>query len=219
MVNGANLLIEGETDVLVKFKGTTKLLKLLVLNCENNFTPLLGRSWLDAFFVDWRIFFINTISSTTFSIQKLINEIKNDYKDAFLKSFSKPIKGFEADLVLKSEVPIFRKAYDVPYRLRDKVLDYLTRLETEKVITPIKTSEWASPVIVVIKNNEIRLVIDCKVSLNKFIIPNTYPLPTPQDVFAGLANCKYFCALDLEGAYTQLSLSNRSKQFMVIKHH
>ena len=101
--------------------------------------------------------------------------------------------------------------------MKDKVIDYLDRLEKEKVITPIKTSQWASPVIIVIKkNNEIRLVIDCKVSINKVIIPNTYPLPVAQDLFAGLAGCKVFCALDLEGAYTQLELTEKSKHFMVI---
>lgn len=66
------------------------------------------------------------------------------------------------------------------------------------------------------KNNDIRLVIDCKVSINKAIITNTYPLPSAQDLFAGLAGSKVFCSLDLEGAYTQLSLSERSRQFMVI---
>ncbi|XP_058819450.1 uncharacterized protein K02A2.6-like isoform X1 [Topomyia yanbarensis] len=66
------------------------------------------------------------------------------------------------------------------------------------------------------KNNDIRLVIDCKVSINKLLIPNTYPLPSAQDLFAGLAGCKVFCSLDLEGAYTQLSLSEKSRKFMVI---
>lgn len=70
--------------------------------------------------------------------------------------------------------------------------------------------------VVIKKNNEIRLVIDCKVSINKLLIPNTYPSPVAQDLFAGLAECKVFCALDLEGAYTQLSLSEKSRKFMVI---
>lgn len=65
------------------------------------------------------------------------------------------------------------------------MVEYLTKLEKEKVITSNKTSEWASPVVVVMKkNNEIRLVVDCKVSINKVIIPNAYPLPTAQDLFA-----------------------------------
>lgn len=37
-----------------------------------------------------------------------------------------------------------------------------------------------------------------------------------QDLFARLSGCKVFCALDLEGAYTQLSLSEKSRRFMVI---
>ncbi|XP_055532770.1 uncharacterized protein K02A2.6-like [Wyeomyia smithii] len=148
---------------------------------------------------------------------KITAKLKEQFNDVFQKDFSKPIKGFEAELILKDNPPIFKKAYNVPYRLRDKVSVYLDKLEKEKVIMPINTSEWASPIIIVIKkNNDIRLVIDCKVSLNKYIIPNTYPLPTAQDLFAGLAGCKVFCALDLEGAYTQLSLSERSRKFMVI---
>ena len=71
-------------------------------------------------------------------------------------------------------------------------------------------------VAVIKKNKDIRLVIDCKVSINKLIIANTYPLPVIQDLFASLAECKVFCTLDLEGAYTQLSLSKRSRRFMVI---
>lgn len=75
---------------------------------------------------------------------------------------------FEAGLILKSVVPIFKKAYDVPYRLRDKVLEYLSKFESEKVIAPVQKSEWASRVTVVMKkNNKIRLVIDCKVDWSK----------------------------------------------------
>lgn len=71
---------------------------------------------------------------------------------------------------MKDTDPIFKKAYDVPYRLKEKVSSYLDKLEREKVITPIDTSVWASPIIIVIKKNgEIRLVIDCKVSINKAI--------------------------------------------------
>ncbi|XP_058462870.1 uncharacterized protein K02A2.6-like [Malaya genurostris] len=222
VVNGAKLVIEGEATVRVVFKGKKAFLKLLIPDCDNVFTPLLGRPWLDVFFPEWRNFFSHSISVNNVSLDDsvkcaVVQSIKSKFANVFTKDFSTPIKGYEADLVLKEDVPIFKKAYDVPYRLREKVLDYLTKLENEKVITPIKQSEWASPVIVVMKkNNEIRLVIDCKVSINKCIIQNTYPLPVAQDLFAGLAGCKVFCALDLEGAYTQLSLSNRSRKFMVI---
>ncbi|XP_062557872.1 uncharacterized protein K02A2.6-like [Armigeres subalbatus] len=220
VVNGNKLKIEGEAMVSVNFNGKEKLMQLLVLDCDNDFHPLLGRTWLDIFYPDWRQFFTNCLQIHSIkdeSGEAAVNELKNKFGNVFKKNFSSPIKGFKAELVLKNEIPIFKKAYDVPYRLKDKVATYLDKLENEKVITPIDTSEWASPIIIVMKkNNEIRLVIDCKVSLNKVIVPNTYPLPTSQDIFANLADCKFFCALDLEGAYTQLELTERSKKFVVI---
>lgn len=81
-------------------------------------------------------------------------------------------------------------------------------LEKQKIITPIQVSEWASPVVIVLKkDNDIKMVVDCRVSINKLIIPDTYPLPVAQDIFASLCGCKWFCFLDLAGAYTQLQLS------------
>ncbi|XP_058445611.1 uncharacterized protein K02A2.6-like [Malaya genurostris] len=220
VVNGSKLKIVGETNVSIELNGFKSILKLFVIDCNNVFVPLMGRPWLDVFFPKWRDLFsgnytINRVNDQ--STNNLVEEIKQKFSSVFLKDFSSPIKGFEANLVLKNSIPIFKKAYDVPFRLKDKVLKYLEKMEKEKVITPIQTSEWASPVIIVMKkNNEIRMVIDCKVSINKHIIANTYPLPITQDLFANLSGSKIFCLLDLEGAYTQLKLSERSKQFMVI---
>lgn len=136
--------------------------------------------------------------------------VKTRYGEIFNRDFSSPIVGFEADLVLREDRPIFRKPYDVPYRLRDKVLDHLSLLERDKIISPIKTSLWASPVVVIIKKDgDIRLVIDCKASINKVLIANTYPLPTAQDLFASLAGCKMFCSLDLATAYSYQKIQGK----------
>ncbi|XP_055620700.1 uncharacterized protein K02A2.6-like isoform X2 [Toxorhynchites rutilus septentrionalis] len=202
VVDGARLKILGEIYVQVELNGRVAQQKLVVLKCSNIFVPLIGRSWLDCFFPGWRSCFTNTA---------LVNSL-NEKTD-----FSEPIVGYEGELVLKHEQPIFKKAYTVPYKLKDKLAQHLEMLEQQKVITPIKASEWASPVIVVVKKDQdIRLVIDCKVSINKAIVPNTYPLPLAQDIFASLAGCKVFCCLDLAGAYTQVPLSERSKKFTVI---
>lgn len=101
--------------------------------------------------------------------------------------------------------------------MRDQVVEHIESLEKDGVITPIEVSEWASPVVIVVKKDKgIRMVVDCKVSINKLIVPNTYPLPVPQDLFASLSGSKVFCSLDLAGAYTQLRLSKKSRKFMVI---
>lgn len=221
VVNGSSLEVLGIISVYVTLNFRKFQLDLVVLDNDHRFDPLIGRDWLDMFFDNWRTCFSNSlmiknIPGSTGS-DFFANEIKSKYKSVFDKDFSTPIKGFEADLVLKEESPIFRKAYDVPYRLKEKVMDHLESLERDGIITPIKTSLWASPVVVVIKKDgDIRLVIDCKVSINKVIIPNVYPLPTAQDVFASLAGCKIFCSLDLATAYTQLNLSKKSRKFVVI---
>lgn len=134
----------------------------------------------------------------------------------FTKGFTEPIAGFEAQLTLKSEQPVFRKPYQIPFKIKEKFMEHLSMLENQGVITPIQASEWASPVIAVMKKDgEVRMVIDCKVSLNKILIPNTFPLPLAEDIFAFLAGCKIFRSLDL-AAYTQLQLSQRSKKYVVI---
>ena len=138
--------------------------------------------WQDIFFPQWRGAFGETskVNQIAVSIDNVVADVQSKFINVFDKSLATPIKGFEADLVLKDDTPVFKRAYDVPLRLRDQVYEHLKSLEKDGVITPVDASEWASPVIIVVKKDGgIRMVIDCKVSINKVIIPNTYPLPLP----------------------------------------
>ncbi|XP_062541993.1 uncharacterized protein K02A2.6-like [Armigeres subalbatus] len=194
VIDGNRLDVLGKVRVSVRMKGIIKKLFMVVLRCDKDFVPLMGRTWLDCFYDGWR----NTFSGT--SVQRVnaltedetVDRIKSKFPTCFDKDLSNPIVGFEGNLILKDDTPIFKKAYGVPLRLRPKVLEHLDSLEKDGIITPVGASEWASPVVVVLKKDQsIRLVIDCKVSINKLIIPNTYPLPLPQDFF----ECNDFKAL------------------------
>ena len=132
VVNGSGLKLLGEVDVFVKFRNQRANLKLLVLDCVNDFYPLMGRIWLDGFIPNWRQFFNNSISINNVSEKEnIIQNIKQKFPKLFVKDFTTPINCFEAELILKTNTPIFKKAYDVPYRLREKVLTYLDKLEKE----------------------------------------------------------------------------------------
>lgn len=219
VINGSRLNVEGQISVEVVFNGIRSNVKLIVLRCSSVFAPLLGRDWLDVFTPRWRDAFGISAGIKQLDVfqDHMVEKFKRKFPNIFDKSLASPIQGFEAELVLKCDTPIFKRAYDVPLRLKDKVIEHLKSLERDGVITPVDASEWASPVIVVIKKDGgIRMVIDCKVSINKVIIPNTYPLPLVQDIFASLAGAKVFCSLDLAGAYTQLLLSKKSREIMVI---
>lgn len=221
VIDGKKLKVLGKVEVSVQLGESYGKLSLVILRCENDFVPLMGRTWLDIFYAGWRDVFVRPTTTTDYikaiNDDDKVTDLKSKFPKVFDGDLSNPIIGYKGDLVLKDNTPIFRKAYEVPLRLRQKVLEHLDGLEKDGIITPIDASEWASPVVVVIKKNQdIRLVIDCKVTINKVIVPNTYPLPLAQDLFATLAGSKVFCSLDLTGAYTQLLLSDRSKKIMII---
>lgn len=169
VVNGSTLEILGSILVRVLINDKQAQVELIVLNCEHRFIPLMGRDWLDNFCSDWRKHFSNIFSINSVlpqvRVDNTLNEIDLKYKTVFDKDISTPIAGFEADLVLREDIPIFKKAYQVPYRLKDKVNNYLINLKRNKIITSFKTSLWASPVIVVMKKD--KAFKDCKLQLLK----------------------------------------------------
>ncbi|XP_052212107.1 uncharacterized protein K02A2.6-like [Dreissena polymorpha] len=133
-----------------------------------------------------------------------VNEIKNE---------KKPIKGFKASIKLKeNEQAWFHKARPVPYAAKEKFTQELNKLNEEKVIEPVEHSEWAPPLVVVPKADKkaIRLCGDYKVSVNRDIIEEQYPLPSVEDMIATLAGGKKFSKLDLAQAYAQLELDEAS---------
>lgn len=112
------------------------------------------------------------------------------------------------DLTLKKDFkPIFHKSGVLPFTLKDKVSDEIERLVNTKLLIPIKTQNWGTPIVPVIKNDKsIRLCGDYRVTLNKYLEIDRYPIPRIADlinVFQGVAKC---CSLDLCHAYQQLLL-------------
>lgn len=128
VVNGANLAIKGKVRVEVVMNGSIKHLDLIVLDSNNDFLPLMGRDWLDEFFPQWRNAFSNSLFVKNVCDDRrkesVIANIKQHFSKLFCKDFSSPIIGYEADLVLKEDSPIFKRAYEVPYRLQDKVIEH-----------------------------------------------------------------------------------------------
>ena len=49
--------------------------------------------------------------------------------------------------------PIFHKARPVPYALREKIEQDLERLERAGTIEPVQYSEWAAPIVPVMKSD------------------------------------------------------------------
>ena len=92
--------------------------------------------------------------------------------------------------------PKFCKAHTIPLALKEKVEAELERLESLGIIVPVQHSNWAAPVVPVLKaNGTIRLCGDYRVTINKAAKVDTYLLPRVEELFAVLAGGNTFLNL------------------------
>ena len=130
-------------------------------------------------------------------------------------------KGGKVTLHVEPQVkPKFFKARPLPFSLKDKVEEELQRLESLGIITLVKHSNWAAPVVPVLKQNgTIRLCGDYRITVNQASKVDTYPLPKVEDLFAAMSGGKVFTKLDMSQAYLQLPLDDNSKELVTINTH
>ena len=115
-------------------------------------------------------------------------------------------KGVEVKLALNSEASLkFCKARLVLYTMRERVEIALRRLEKEGRLEPLEFSNWAAPIVAVLKSDgKVRICGDFRVSVNSVLKLDRYNIPKVEDLLAMLAGGKSFTKLHLNQAYTQL---------------
>lgn len=209
--------LAGEAQVMARYKGISKLVNLVVTN-ENGPT-LLGRNWIR----DLKIDVSNNFVCNSTVKSDLHSRIKSEIS-VYSELFSEGLGTFRPHSVTidldSSVAPRFMKARPVPFALKSKVDEELDRLLLEKVITPIPYSDWACPIVPVVKpNGKIRICGDYKLTANKAIRLDCYPLPKPQELFSTLSGGKYFAKLDMSHAYNQLELDDASKACTTVNTH
>ncbi|XP_064651674.1 uncharacterized protein K02A2.6-like [Lineus longissimus] len=210
--SGNPIPVVGEICVPVVYKGQKAELPQVVAKGEKE--ALLGRHWLRVIKLDWKHIF--GVFSDDPEVEKLIQR----YPSVF-SGKTGTITWFKADLKLKEgATPIFCEARPVPYSIKSRVGLELDRLAEVGILKKVETSEWASPIVVVPKaSGELRICGDFKVTINKSLEDNSYPLPTADDLFSTLAGSEVFSKLDLTQAYQQLELTEASKPLCTINTH
>ena len=100
----------------------------------------------------------------TSKVESLISEFPAVFADG-LGTYTGP----PARLVVpETAQPTFCKARSVPYALKDKVCEELQRLESEGIIEPVEHSEWAAPIVPVVKEDgSLRICGDYKLAVNR----------------------------------------------------
>ena len=114
--------------------------------------------------------------------------------------------------------PRFCKARSVPYALRDLVNNQLDNMESQGVISPVRSADWAAPVVPVLKDGgtSVRICGNYKQTVNRATEVEQYPIPRIEDLFVSLTGGESFAKLDLSQAYNQIPLDKESKRLTTI---
>ena len=88
------------------------------------------------------------------------------------------------------------------------------------VIKPVCVSEWASPIVPVLKRNgQVRIYGDFKQTVNPVLQIDKYPIPNIDNLYSKVSGESHFMRLDLSDAYLQVPLDKESQKLTTINTH
>nr|XP_039254335.1 uncharacterized protein K02A2.6-like [Styela clava] len=212
---GESIPVEGERDVTVTYQnGNPMVLPITVVRNSNRCKPLLGRNWLKHIKLDW-----NSIFKINYSDVK-ISTLLDKYPE--LSSPGLGCAKTEAKLEIDYSVkPKFYKPRPVPLALKELVEAELDRQVEIGVLKPCKTSDWAAPMVTVLKVDQksVRLCGSYDLTVNKASRLEQYPLPMVDELLTKFAGGEKFSVIDLKEAYLQIPLAEESQKYTVVNTH
>ncbi|PFX31971.1 Uncharacterized protein K02A2.6 [Stylophora pistillata] len=213
--SGHSIPVYGETAVHVKYGSQELDLPIIVTNGKG--VALMGRDWLSKIKLNWH--HINAVRQANQPRPKL-EDVVQQYPKLFDGKLG-TITGFTAQLKVKENAtPQYFKSRPMPYALREKVEKELKRLVKEGVLKKVESSDWATPIVPVLKpDGTVRICGDFKLTINPYLDVPEYPMPTPDELFTKLNGGELFTKLDLSHAYQQVVLDEKSQPYVTINTH
>lgn len=121
------------------------------------------------------------------------------------------IKDVEVEIPIKPDVKPVQQPYRrVPAPLEKLVDDRIEELLRKGIIEKVKSAKWISPLVIVPKQNDIRVCVDMR-RANQAVERENHPLPTMEDLLPELGTAKYFSKLDVKQAYHQVEIAPSSR--------
>ncbi|XP_063635087.1 uncharacterized protein K02A2.6-like [Cydia splendana] len=207
---------EGKITPLVTYENISKYLELYIV--RGGKTSLLGRQWLVELGIlpPFILVHCNNIKCEPFNF----DVFSSSYRDVFGDGLGRFTGGTVGFRLRPDARPVFLRARPLAYALREPVERALEQLVRDGVLEPVQTSEWATPIVPVMKKDgTIRVCGDFKLTLNKGLEVDRFPLPRVDDLLTKLHGGQKFTKLDLSQAYAQFELDEESKKYAVINTH
>ena len=104
-----------------------------------------------------------------------LSQVIDKYAEVFAEGLG-ILEGVTAEIYVDPQKPRFHKARPIPYALKEKVDMELERLQREGVLEPAEFSQWAAPVVPVLKEDgSVRLCGDYRTTVNQVLERDSYP--------------------------------------------
>lgn len=223
---GEKVDIYGEAivDVQLEPQMTSEKLNLVVVQKG---ASLMGRDWLKKYPQVLSLLAspnapMPSPPSEMHNLQDAMTEVLNKHSKLFDNSTIGVLKEYQAKVYPQEEnIGVkFYKAAPVSYAARKQIDAAIDELLSEGIITPVKTADFACPIIAVPKpNGKMRICGNYKLTANKLLKVEQYPLPTLEDLLQELEGGVKFTKLDLSHAYHQIELDAEARKFTTINTH
>lgn len=204
-------------NLKVKFKGQEVTLSMRVMKGEGPI--LIGRQWLKIFRL-WPLLDVNKEVNSCHKGE--ISKVTEKFAVKFPKLF-----GAEPGLYNKGMLKLVLKENAQPVALKarhllfaNKVEDEINRFVKLKHLEKVDVSEWATPILPVIKSDGlVRICGNVKLTLNPNLVRDRHPIPLIDEIFLALRNGKTVLQIDLEHAYMQIPVEEKSRDYLTIITH
>lgn len=149
---------------------------------RNLFTApsLLGGNWLHKLKLDWSE--VHKICSSQ------LYHVLNKHSSVFGDDLG-ALRGYKAHIYVDPTVlPCFHRACSIPYAMMTLVTKKLERLQEVGIIELVEFSDWAAPIVAVLKSDmsSVRICGDFKTTVNSASPLDRYPIPKIEDLFITL---------------------------------
>ncbi|XP_047986521.1 uncharacterized protein K02A2.6-like [Leguminivora glycinivorella] len=203
----------GEASVVVQNKGMKKSLSIVV--AKGNGPSLIGRNWFRDLGIQVEGVYKLEVDSD--ELATTLERIQKHYAGVFQEGLGKYTGPVVSIRPKEGAKPVFFKSRPVPFAIKGRIYEELDRLEAEGVLEATAHSEWATPIVPVLKQDgKVRLCGDYRATVNAVTDTDTYPLPTLSEAFAELQGGVLFTKIDLERAYTQVMVDEETANLLTI---
>ncbi|XP_065204102.1 uncharacterized protein K02A2.6-like [Planococcus citri] len=207
----------GTINVTAQYRDNCEQLDLFVV--ANSYSSVIGRDWI----------FPLKIGSLPVSCDanvlpiREIRELKVPELDTLVKKYSQvfegkigPVKKVVSLHLKEGAKPVFQRSRVVPLALQQAVLNEIDRLVEEGLWIKVNYSDWASPIVPVLKSNgDVRLCGDYSGTINDQIHITQHPFPGYEEIFSNVEG-EEFTTLDIDSAFRHMLVDEASSWLMVL---